>query len=671
MSKEGVGIDFNVKIREEMHMLKKVKFWENKFFYPVTCSILVLVALCIAWFMLYERTSLIIHLPDPVDGISDGMDVNYEEGIARLSREMEFYPWQLYTSEDFSKGDVIAPKMRDEVPNAHEARYATFRTVVQLPPNTYFSLAGYSVDYGTRMYANGVEVANVGVVSSDPDIAQPGVNYMHFGIYSGEDGVVEFIIQFSNFVHPESGFTPFLYISTPENINRMIVDIGLPTYILSGGLILLAAYYFLHGVLRKNKIAMLLSFCCLLFSLRDQWFYIVSLIPYDYNWYIHYRVVVLVGMLTPVAILTLINASYPKVVPRIITYIYIGINLIATVMLFVLSTMYSARFSTVIQILAVPYTLLLIVGIIRYYIKARNFTLKDAYLTIGIIILILTATVDLWYSDNLIPITRSGITPIGMLLFVIIFMSILAQQAALDEVELEKSNRDKLMLEQIALMKSEFFAKLAHEIKVPLSVMSGYAQLTNMQIEHEEIGKDTVTNLKVITTEAKRLADLVSNLLEMPVDMRAKPELSKVSLIEYLEYCTVLCKAVLDGHDNEFVVNCEEDVYIMANTEMLIQLMLNLAFNSNKFMKNGKFSVEVILRDNDTVSLIISDTGSGIEEKNRENIFEKGFSTGGSKGLGLAICKEIAEFHEGEIALLDSKGGAKFEISGLKIIKEE
>ncbi len=639
-------------------------------FYSIIASLVVLVTICSSWFWLYARGIEIVHLPDPVDGISDASDIDLSVDVARISREMELYPYQLYTSEDFSSGDVDEPQDREDIFEAEKIPYGTFKTKIKLSPNTYYSIAGYSIDYGTRIYANGQEVANVGVVSSDPDIAVAGVNYMHFPVYTDENGELELILQYSNFVHNEGGSTPFIYISSPENINRFILDIGLPTYVLSGGLLILAVYFLLDGILRRKRLNLQLGLCCLLFSIRDQWFYIVSLIPYDYDWNVHYRVIVAVLVLTPLAILTMIDAAFPKALHKTVSLIYTALTILCIISICVVPTQEVTSVSDFIYILSIPYAILMIIAIIRHYIKSRTFTLKDVYLLTGIGILISTATVDLWFSDNLPAVTRGGIAPIGTLLFVITFMWAIATQAGEDELALEKSMRDKMILEQINTIKSDFLMKMAHEIKTPLTVMSGYAQLTNIQIKYDEVNEDTSQNLNVISTEATRLSELVASLLEMPTDSVTDNKLVPLSIDDYLRYCSTICKGVLEKNNNTLLIKGATGVHINGNVEMLIQMMLNLAVNSNRHMKNGEFTIDAVIKnDGETLSLIISDTGSGIADEYKEVIFDKNFTTGNSKGLGLSICKEIAHYHCADIKLLpsNSSSGAVFEVYDLKI----
>ncbi len=634
--------------------------------YTVIAPIIVLALFCTAWFSLTSISASygFLYLSDPVDGISYADDVDFDENIARISREMDFYPWHLYTSEDFAQGNVIEAQNRSDVFEANKIPYGTHRTQIKLQPNTYYSIVGYSIDYGTKVFVNGQEVTNVGVVSDDPAIAVPRVNFMEFPAYTDDDGMLELIMQYSNYAHNEGGSTPILTISTPENINRAVLDTGFFSYVMSGGLLLLAGYYFLDGLIRRKRIGLQLALCCLIFALRDQWFYIVSLVPWEYDWYLHYRIIVLITAITPLAILLLIESLYPKAAKRWITFAFIALSIAGMIIMFTVPTTEVVGVSNKVELIAIPYAIYLLYSIIRYYIKRKNFAMQDVYTFIGIAVLLIAASLDGWLNDIIPIVTRTGYTPLGMLLFVMIFMSVLATQSMEDELALAVSNKEKEMLEKINEMKTDFLQKMAHEIKTPLTVMSGYAQLTNMQINSDQVNDETIDNLTIISAEAKRLSTLVSNLLEMPNKPLSEAVFSELSLKELLHYSGIVCRAILEKNNNTFIATYSQDFIIRANMEMLMQVILNMAFNSNKHMEGGQFSITAQQEDAQNLALYIADSGSGIDPKNAQLIFEKGYSTNNTKGLGLSICKEIIDIHKGTIELMEHEGaGALFKIT--------
>ncbi len=630
-------------------------------------------ALSVAWLFLYARSTHVIDLPDPIDGVTGAENFNFEQNVGEFSKYIEYYPNELYTPLDFERGDTDDAQIRGEIPNASSIPYGTYRNVIKLPPNSYYSICGYSLDYNTKVFINGLEVLEIGTVSSDKDISEPRVNYMNIPVYSGESGMVEIILQYSNYVHKEGGGIPFLYISTPQKINRMIIEDGLPSLIMSGGLIVFAVYYFLDGILRKKRLGLQLALCCMLFAFRDQWFYLISLIPYEYNWYFHYRVIVATIMVTPLAVLTLIEASFPKVMTKNITSLFVVLNIFGLAAVFVLPTVHSVLISQIVQIgFAIPYLILLTYKIVRHYIDIKRFNLKDLYIISAITILCTTTIVEGVLNSYIPSITRGGLTPIGMLLFAIIYMAVLAVEANEDQATLSKSLAEQELLGKMNEMKTDFLSRMAHEIKTPLTVMSGYAQLTNIQIANNAVTEETSENLKVISTEAVRLAGLVSTLLEVPTNLVSGVSLNEIFVEEYLHYISIVCRGVLQKNNNELIVINNTSASILGNMEMLVQVMINLCINSNKHMTSGEFKVEVNETADENIIFYISDTGDGISAEHVDSIFDRGFSTSGTKGLGLHICREILQIHSGDIKLhkTDEKG-TTFKITVPKYKAEE
>ena len=96
---------------------------------------------------------------------------------------------------------------------------------------------------------------------------------------------------------------------------------------------------------------------------------------------------------------------------------------------------------------------------------------------------------------------------------------------------------------------------------------------------------------------------------------------------------------------------CENNV--RGNAELLLQILINLIVNSCRHTENGNISVQVS-EDGRNAVFTVADTGSGIPPEAVPHIFEKGFTTGSGNGLGLAICMETVELHEGTLELVST-----------------
>lgn len=111
-------------------------------------------------------------------------------------------------------------------------------------------------------------------------------------------------------------------------------------------------------------------------------------------------------------------------------------------------------------------------------------------------------------------VTHYGAAAFGMLGFVLFTSIAVSLRAQAREVAFAESRSRSNMLERMNRMNMDFLHKVAHELKTPLTVISGYAQLTGIQLAANNLSSETPENLKTIQQEAQRLANMVTRLME-------------------------------------------------------------------------------------------------------------------------------------------------------------
>lgn len=190
--------------------------------------------------------------------------------------------------------------------------------------------------------------------------------------------------------------------------------------------------------------------------------------------------------------------------------------------------------------------------------------------------------------------------------------------------------------------------------------MSGYAQLTEKQIEKNVVNDETLSNLETISSEAQRLSDMVTKLLSVSHNEVTAMELSRFAARDVLSDAAAVCRPILAKHGNRLVTRADNCPDIIANREMLLQVLINLAVNSGKHTENGTvtFSAEKSAEGDNFAVFTVSDTGTGISREALAHLFDKGYSTDGGNGLGLYICRDIIESTGGEITADSSENGA-------------
>ncbi|MDD6490325.1 MAG: ATP-binding protein [Clostridia bacterium] len=206
---------------------------------------------------------------------------------------------------------------------------------------------------------------------------------------------------------------------------------------------------------------------------------------------------------------------------------------------------------------------------------------------------------------------------------------------------------EKYRMEQI---KQEFTANVSHELKTPLTSISGYAEMIESGIAQNDDVKNFAGKIRL---ESERMITLVKDIIRLSEldesDVRA--EFEEISLLGTAQEAV---KPLYDSAEkkNISLTVSGTDSRITANRYMINELIYNLCDNSIRYNKpNGKVSVKI---SDKTVT--VSDTGIGIPEECQKRIFERFYrvdksrskQTGGT-GLGLAIVKHIAIQHNAEI----------------------
>lgn len=205
-------------------------------------------------------------------------------------------------------------------------------------------------------------------------------------------------------------------------------------------------------------------------------------------------------------------------------------------------------------------------------------------------------------------------------------------------------------------MRKEFVADVSHELKTPITSIMGYADT----LSEGEYDKETQTNfLNVISTEARRMAKLVTDLLTLSKfdNDEMKVEKTEFDLGELVKECQKKVQIEIDKKNLQtecFVTASVPLVY--ANKDGIERVVLNILTNSIKYTpENGKIKIYVGFVYNDAYIKII-DTGLGIPEEDLNRIFERFYRVDkartrelGGTGLGLSIAKEILDKNNGSI----------------------
>ncbi len=215
------------------------------------------------------------------------------------------------------------------------------------------------------------------------------------------------------------------------------------------------------------------------------------------------------------------------------------------------------------------------------------------------------------------------------------------------------------MGEQLTLqkMRREFTANVSHELKTPLTSISGYAEMIASGIASDD---DIPEFASRIQRESKRLLALISDIIRLSsLDEGAPGEESEpVDLAEIADECRDVLLKSAEDHKVSLVLDTEPLV-VKGSRSLLSEMLYNLMDNAIRYNREGG-SVFVTVRDG---RASVRDTGIGIPEEHRSHVFERFYrvdksrskQTGGT-GLGLAIVKHIAGQYGAAIDLESEEG---------------
>jgi len=214
-------------------------------------------------------------------------------------------------------------------------------------------------------------------------------------------------------------------------------------------------------------------------------------------------------------------------------------------------------------------------------------------------------------------------------------------------------------------MRREFTANVTHELKTPLTSISGYAEI----IASGLVKPDDIPNFaNKIHKESGRLLSLISDIMELSqLDEKfSDEEFAPVDLAGVASEVAEDLRSNAEKHGITITVDTKTAV-ISGNRNQIYELIYNLCDNAIRYNReNG--SVKIITGDDNEHPFVkVADTGIGIPEKHHKRVFERFYrvdksrskETGGT-GLGLAIVKHITERHGGEISLESSEQGTTF-----------
>lgn len=223
--------------------------------------------------------------------------------------------------------------------------------------------------------------------------------------------------------------------------------------------------------------------------------------------------------------------------------------------------------------------------------------------------------------------------------------------------QMDKIKKDRDQLIEINSYRKSFFDNVAHELKTPLTTIIGYSQMiAENGFTDEEFFSSGMTH---ILGESKRLQKMVLELIEISKETSdIGYQLDRINISEIIKTTCEEMKIKAKRYTNLINVNVNEDFYVQGDKDKLKGVIINLLDNAIKYsFSNTAINVEALLNENE-IHISIQNKGKKISDKEIEKIFipfyrvdKKDNFSNESNGLGLAICKSIIDYHNGDITI--------------------
>lgn len=218
----------------------------------------------------------------------------------------------------------------------------------------------------------------------------------------------------------------------------------------------------------------------------------------------------------------------------------------------------------------------------------------------------------------------------------------------------EKAEEANLKLKKIEDMRDSLSNMIVHDLKSPLTAISGYLELISRAPDNN-LNEDYAQFLKEASRMTYQLGDMINSLLDISRLEHHEMPLNK-AVFDIKECCDKAMEIIgPDGaNKNIAIILPSETVLAFGDSDIVQRIVMNLMSNAIKFTPEGGLVTVRTEQADGYVKILVSDTGTGIPKEFHEKIFSKfaqleakEFST----GIGLTFCKLAVEAHGGEIGI--------------------
>ena len=230
------------------------------------------------------------------------------------------------------------------------------------------------------------------------------------------------------------------------------------------------------------------------------------------------------------------------------------------------------------------------------------------------------------------------------------------------------------MERQMTDMKLRFFTDISHEVRTPLTLISGPVEYV---LENTPLPDDAREQLRVVERNTSRMLRLINQILDFRKiqNRKMKMQVQRVDVVAFTHKIMESFESMAEEHRIDFLFETEKnELFLWVDVDKYEKIVFNLLSNAFKYTPNDKM-IKVFIHENErSVSVGVQDQGIGIAENKRKSIFvrfenlvDRNLFNQSSTGIGLSLVKELVEMHKATISVDSSVGeGSCFCVDFLK-----
>ena len=236
--------------------------------------------------------------------------------------------------------------------------------------------------------------------------------------------------------------------------------------------------------------------------------------------------------------------------------------------------------------------------------------------------------------------------------------------------------RNRIRLEQeLTRYKLVFFTNIAHEFRTPLTLMQGSLEKEKRIMKANRWQTELEKTIRVMDKSVQRMLRLIDQLLEFRKMQAGKLKLS-LQETDAVLFVKGICRMFDDAAESKEIAysfESSEPAHAMfLDQQMIDKVVFNLLSNAFKYTP-AKGTISVSLSFTDVMTIRVADTGVGIPQEKREQLFSRFMQssyTGESFGIGLHLTHELVRTHHGEITYQENEGGGSVFVVTIPLQKD-